>query len=200
MFLFQQGLSGILTKFMASMACFASFLVYLDLFLMLRNPFHPVKKRLPSYRVAGVIWAVGTAIYALTQAPAAYALRAASHANASARLIGAASLIIVVLNLALICKLKRLSFGVNQELSEVFYRHYLLMFLAMLPFYAAAAYRAVQPDHLEPGATDWRLGAFSPFDYVVHLSRLVFVIDRVRSDPYLLQNLFPILTSKGNPC
>jgi len=185
--------------FVASMACFASFLVYLDLLLMLRNPFHPVNKRLPPYRVAGVIWAVASAAYGISQTPGAYALRAASHSSASARLIGIASIIIVVLNLALIFKLKRLSRGVNQELSEVFYRHYLLMFLAMLPFYAAASYRAVQPDHIAPGATDWRRGAISQFEYVVHLSRLVFVIDRVRSDPYLLQNLLPMWNYKNNP-
>ena len=57
--------------------------------------------------------------------------------------MGAASLVIVTLILALIHKLKQLSKGVNKELSKVFYRHYLLMFLAMLPFYGAALYRAI---------------------------------------------------------
>jgi len=95
------------------MACFASFLVYLDLFLMLRNPFHPVKKRLPSYRVAGVIWALASAVYAITPAPGALALRTETDSGASSRLLAVASLIIVALNLALIFKPKQLSQGVN---------------------------------------------------------------------------------------
>ena len=63
---------------MASMVCFASFLVYLDLYLMLRNPFHPVKKRLPLNRIAGVVWALASAAFAIAQAPGAYELKAAS--------------------------------------------------------------------------------------------------------------------------
>jgi len=72
------------------------------------------------------------------------------------------------------------------------------MFLAMLPFYATAAYRAVQPAEVAKGAPDWRLRAFSPVSYVVHLSRLFFVVHRVGSDPYLRQNLLP--SWKEIPC
>ena len=75
----------------------------------------------------------------------------------------------------------------NEELSKVFFRHYLFMFIVMLPFYLMATYSSVQARYPERA----RIEAFSWLYYTVYISRIVFVIDRVWSDPYLYENLKP---------
>lgn len=75
----------------------------------------------------------------------------------------------------------------NKDLSKVFFRHYLFMFLTMLPFYLLVAYSSIQVSY--PGYL--KIDTFSWYYYIIYISRLVFVVDRIWSDPYLFENLKP---------
>jgi len=65
LFLVQTIEQGVEYDFMVLMVSFATLLVYLDLYLMLRNPFVPVKKRKPLYRIIFGFWVIFSTIYAI---------------------------------------------------------------------------------------------------------------------------------------
>lgn len=94
---------------------------------------------------------------------------------------------LIILNAALVWKLRMQQKSVNRDLSKVFFRHYLFMFIAMLPFYLMVTYSSIQGSYPERA----KIEAFSWLYYTVYISRMVFLVDRIWSDPYLFENLKP---------
>lgn len=68
-YIFQQAELGFELSFTTAMVIFFSFLVYMDLYLMLRDPFYPMKKRIFFYKIYFVIWFVISVIYSVTHSP-----------------------------------------------------------------------------------------------------------------------------------